>query len=244
MNSPVVFVSDLHLDEMVPERLQRFERFLFEDLASLGCKDLYILGDVFNVWYRDCELAETYGDRILDLLARFREQGGQLEMVVGNRDFALCFDRTLDPPFPIHEKAIERMIGPRRFYLCHGDDLARKDYGYRVMHNLIRRKFPLAVFHSLGTSGKRFIVRALIGISQEVKKRKSIWRREAYRPFLADLVDGGIDVCIQGHRHSQAFRIIDGNIRSGRHFVLPRWFDRSCGLIYYPSEDRFRFFSQ
>jgi len=238
----VVFASDAHLDHEVPERIELFERFLFKVLPALGCRKLFLLGDLFNIWYIDPCLADRYGDRILELLSLYTEEGGELEFVVGNRDFALCYDPLLAAPFPVHAAPIHRRIGERNFYLCHGDNLCRKDYGYHLLHGAIRRDLPMACFHALGTRAKEGIVNALINLSHEAKKRKSRWRTQPYRPYLRSLVAEGTDVIIQGHKHDRTYQEIYTKGRTARHFVLPRWFDQICGLAYDPASDRFSYF--
>ncbi|MCA9449843.1 MAG: hypothetical protein KC931_22165, partial [Candidatus Omnitrophica bacterium] len=238
----VVFVSDIHMDHEVPKRIERFERFLFEDLPGLECRHLFLLGDIFNIWYKDTRVAELYGDRLLDMVGRFVKAGNDLEWVVGNRDFALCFDRGLEVPFPLHAGPIFRDLGSRRFYLCHGDNLCKKDYGYHLLHGAIRQRIPMAAFHSLGSDSQSKIVNMLINLTHEAKKRKAQWRTEPYLPFLRGLVEEGVDVCIQGHKHDQTYRVLESESRTGSHFILPRWFDRAVGLVYEPEPDRFRFF--
>jgi UDP-2,3-diacylglucosamine hydrolase len=238
----VVFISDIHMDHEVPRRIERFERFLLEDLTALGCRRLFLLGDIFNIWYKDSRVAQLYGDRLLTLIGKFAMEGNEVEWVVGNRDFALGFDPRLELPFPLHSGPIFRQVGSRQFYLCHGDNLCKKDYGYHLLHGAIRQRFPMAVFHSLGSDAQARIVAMLINLTHEAKKRKAQWRTEPYLPFLRGLVEEGVDVCIQGHKHDQTYRVLEAETRTGTHFILPRWFDRAVGLVYEPQPDRFRFF--
>ena len=237
----VVFASDIHLDHHVPERIDCFERFLFDSLPRMGCVKLFLIGDIFNIWYRDPRLADRFGTRVLGMLNRYVEAGGRLEYVVGNRDFALCFDEH-DVHFPLHLKGIWRTLGTRRFFICHGDNLLKKDHGYHLLHGTIRQSFPMATFHSLSTEKKEWIVNLLINLTHEVKRKKAFWKTEPYWPYLNQLVDGGMDVCVQGHKHDRTYRRLEGRKRIGRHFVLPRWFDHACGLKYDTTTDRFRFF--
>ena len=248
MTRTAVFVGDVHLDDEVPERIDRFERFLFRDLPRMGCDKFYLLGDIFNIWYRDRPLAERYGERVLALLSKYTREVGELEFVVGNRDFALGFTRELDLPFPLHLRAIRRRLGAREFHLCHGDDLCVRDHGYRLLHGTIRRRIPMAAFHALGSGPKRKIVELLISLSHEAKKRKARWRMEPYVPCMNSLVDAGADVIVQGHKHEQSYRTLFGKRRAGKHFILPWWLDPpgadpcARGLIYEIEADRFRFF--
>lgn len=244
MNRRVVFVSDIHLDHRVPARIDRFERFLLEDLKEMGVSRVFLLGDVFNIWYRDTRLDELYGNRIFSILHSFVDQGGTLEFVVGNRDFALCFDPMIDPSFPIHFQAIRRTIGQRCFHLCHGDDLCLRDIGYRLLHGLIRHPFSMWAFHSLSSHTKDRLVRKMINLTHEVTRKKSLWKTQAYWPYVEAMIDEGVDVCVQGHRHYRTYRILEGKRRVGRHFILPRWSSMASGLIYDPEDDSFEFFDR
>ncbi len=244
IHAPVVFLSDIHLDHQVPGRIDRFERFLFHDLTGMGVRHLFLLGDIFNIWYADQRLAGLYGTRVLNLLGRFVEAGGYLEFVTGNRDFSLWFDPALKVPFPLHNKRIFRQIGNQYFCLCHGDDLATQDLGYRLLHGMIRQRIPMAMFHALSSDQKEAIVRILINLTHEVTRRKSLWRTQPHWPFVENLVDQGVDVCVHGHRHYRTYRILEGQHRMGRHFILPRWTSFASGLLYQPEEDRFHFFDR
>jgi UDP-2,3-diacylglucosamine hydrolase len=224
--------------------MDRFERFLFEDLPAIKVHRLFLLGDVFNIWYRDDRMESLYGRRILKMLERFLEAGGAVEWVVGNRDFALCFDRNLDLPFPIHRTAIQRKIGRLSFYLCHGDDLCKKDYSYRLLHGAIRQQFPMDVFHSLPSAKKEWIVAQLINLTHEITRRKAFWKTQPHHPFIAGWIDRGIDVIVQGHRHYRTYTKVEGARRMGRLFVLPRWYQRASGLVYDPQRDEFSFFDR
>lgn len=244
VTTPIAFISDVHLDHKVPERIDRFERFLLEDLPSMGSSDLYVLGDLFNIWYRDSRIEALFGARVLGILQRFVEGGGKLEYVVGNRDFALCFDRSLALPFPIHRGKIERHFGARSFFLCHGDDLCKRDWGYRALHGIIRQTLPMAAFHSLSSDSKEWIVAQLINLTHEATRRKALWKTLPYWPYVQAQVDRGVEVFIQGHIHHRECRVLAGKTRRGRHFVLPRWFDHAAGLLYDPESDRFAFFNR
>lgn len=241
-SGPVCFIGDVHLDDQVPERIGEFKRLLFEVLPAFGCRDLYLLGDIFHIWYRDQTLSKRYGDEILDILADFVRVGNNLEFVVGNRDFALCFDSTRQFPFPVHATGIERTIGPRRFFLCHGDELNRKDMTYRILHSIIRQRLPMAMFHALGTKTKAALVGLLMNMTHEATARKPNWKTQPYWPYVEQLVDGGIDVCVQGHKHDRCYRQLESSQREGQHFIVPRWLDHPCGLIYSPKQDHFAFF--
>jgi UDP-2,3-diacylglucosamine hydrolase len=244
LSAPVVFMADIHMDDRVPKRISRFEKFLLEDLPAMGVHHLFLLGDIFNIWYRDKELEESYGQRILEMLNQFVIQGGSLDYVVGNRDFALCFDESLTVRFNLHKNRIIRTIGDLTFCLCHGDDLCRGDFGYRLLHGAIRQQIPMNSFHALSSERKRKFVNMMINLTYEVKKNKSYWKVLPHWPYVHEQVDQGIDVFIQGHRHYRTYRILEGKKRMGRFFVLPRWIRYASGLYYDPAEDRFQFFDR
>ena len=65
---PALFISDLHLTEERPEANERFISFLEE--KARDAEALYILGDFFEYWIGDDDLAEPFNAVIAGLLAR------------------------------------------------------------------------------------------------------------------------------------------------------------------------------
>ena len=79
-----IFVSDLHLCENNPEKIELFERFL----CSLDCnlEALYILGDLFDFWLGDDD-DDVTNRKIVASIGRATARGIIVYIMQGNRDF-------------------------------------------------------------------------------------------------------------------------------------------------------------
>src|SRR5262245_54113591 len=82
-----IFVSDLHLSHERPGIVDTFFRFISGTAA--GAETLYILGDFFDYWVGDDDLADAFNGRVADALARLTRGGVCVRVMHGNRDFLL-----------------------------------------------------------------------------------------------------------------------------------------------------------
>ncbi|WP_236685547.1 UDP-2,3-diacylglucosamine diphosphatase [Geobacter pickeringii] len=141
-----IFIADAHLRH----EDDRNYRLLMEFLAGLrGTADtLYILGDLFEFWIGYRQVPFTHYLPLLDLLRELTASGVRLVYLEGNHDFHLgpFFTETLG--VSVHPGPVEVELGGKRVYLCHGDEVNRRDHSYRllrfILHNrLIKAAVPL-----------------------------------------------------------------------------------------------------
>ena len=78
-----LFISDLHLSEDRPAANERF--FAFIDSEARGADALYVLGDLFEYWVGDDDLADPFNA----IVAGFFKGLSSTKVYVmhGNRDF-------------------------------------------------------------------------------------------------------------------------------------------------------------
>ena len=81
-------VSDLHLRVDRPDLTERFARFL-ADTAAARVETLFVLGDLFEYWIGDDDLADPFNARVCHLLRNLADQGTQILFMAGNRDFLI-----------------------------------------------------------------------------------------------------------------------------------------------------------
>ena len=84
---PTLFISDLHLTEERPEANERFIGFLEDKARAAG--ELYILGDFFEYWIGDDDLAAPFNAVVAGLLRDLSQRGIPLYFMHGNRDFLI-----------------------------------------------------------------------------------------------------------------------------------------------------------
>ena len=87
-NGVTRFVSDLHLSVERPDLTVRFAAFL-ADTAASKTTALFILGDLFDAWIGDDDLAQPFNAEICRLLRKLSDRGTRLFFIAGNRDFLI-----------------------------------------------------------------------------------------------------------------------------------------------------------
>ncbi len=135
VHKPLLFISDLHLQDSRPQLTDALVRFLAEHRG--GCEALYILGDLFEVWLGDDSIGRC-ADRVSEALRDFTRSGSRLYLMHGNRDFLLgerfaahCGAQLIQEPYRLNT-AYGDII------LLHGDSLCTDDLEYQEFRKLTR----------------------------------------------------------------------------------------------------------
>ena len=221
----VLFISDLHLTEERPEANERFIAFLEE--KARNAEALYILGDFFEYWIGDDDLAEPFNAVIAGLLADLTRRGVQVNLMHGNRDFligerfcAATGARLLDDP-AIHE------IGGVKTLLVHGDTLCTDDVEYQAWRRKAREPAFQAAFLEKSLTERRQAIVQMREKSKEVVQGKSA--------EIMDVNDGavrealrrhGVRRLIHGHTHRPGRHALEVDGERRERWVLPDWYGR------------------
>ena len=234
------FVSDLHLDADTPARNDAFVHFLARE--SRSCDELYILGDLTDVWVGDDDdsaFATMLRQRLSDAC-----DGCRVYLMHGNRDFLIgqafadrCGIELIGDPHLIERNG-------RRLLLCHGDSLCTDDVAYqRVRATLRSAEWQRDVL------SKSITERRSLAASMRVQSRASNANKPSQIMDVArDAVDRtardrAADAIVHGHTHRPAIH------RSGNgpaRYVLGNWercgwvlrFDGAFTLLCFPLERR------
>lgn len=136
------FVSDLHLSLERSATVELFERFLTDHIDAGD--QLYILGDLFDVWIGDDDDAEL-AIRIRTTLNATSRRGATIAIQRGNRDF-LMGKRLMRASGAslLRDCHVTRVAGQRTL-LMHGDLLCTDDVDYQKA----RRRFRNPLFQWL-----------------------------------------------------------------------------------------------
>ena len=218
------FISDLHLDADTPARNDAFAALLAHEARR--CDELYILGDLTEVWVGDDDpspFAEALRAQLLGATATCR-----VYLMHGNRDFLIgeafanrCAIELLSDPHVVERNS-------HRLLLCHGDGLCTGDAAYqRVRATLRSDKWQRDVL------AKPIDERRRLAASMRAQSRASNANKPSQIMDVApDAVariarDHAVDAIVHGHTHRPAIHRSDGN-RPIR-YVLGDW-DR-CGWV-------------
>ena len=123
------FVSDLHLSAERPDLTARFAAFL-ADTAASKISTLFILGDLFDAWIGDDDLAQSFNAEICSLLRKLSDQGTQLFFIAGNRDFLIGNRFAQAAGLKQLNDAEIVGAGDTALLIMHGDTLCTDDTDY------------------------------------------------------------------------------------------------------------------
>ena len=122
------FIADLHLAENRPDITACFLSFLKDE--AIKAEKLYILGDLFEVWFGDDYDTKLNRD-VANTLKSLSESGTEVLYIHGNRDFVLgkqyanMSGMTLLPEKHVINLYDEKVL------IMHGDTLCTMDIDYQ-----------------------------------------------------------------------------------------------------------------
>ncbi len=230
-----LFISDLHLSAERPETVALFLSFLAG--RAQRASRLYILGDLFDAWIGDDDMAPPHPE-VCSALRRLTASGTQCALMHGNRDFLIgrAFSRTTgctllrDPTLAHFDR--------EPTLLMHGDLLCTQDLAYQRFRRRIRNPIVRHLFLWRSLASRRALAadyRRRSGAATADKPDQIMDVDE--RTVARYLQRFGARRLVHGHTHRPAehARAIDGRlmVRS----VLADWHpDGGEVLVHTPGE--------
>lgn len=196
-----VFIADAHLQDPADTNYRLLLRFL--DSLAGNTATLFIMGDLFEFWLGYRSNPFPHYVPILDKLRELHAGGMEIVYFEGNHDFHMG---------PFFSEALNARVFPgpatmelegKRFYLCHGDQINHRDYGYRILrfilHNRLTRSIiplvpaavAIAIAERMGKRSKR----------RHPERRQRWDYGEILREFAAARFREGYDAVVAGHFH-------------------------------------------
>jgi UDP-2,3-diacylglucosamine hydrolase len=227
------FVSDLHLSETRPAANEAF--FSFIERKAQSAQALYILGDLFEYWIGDDDLAEPFHAVVAGFLRGLSRSGVALYVMQGNRDFLMgerfCEEtgaRLLDDPAVVEVEGVKTL-------LMHGDTLCSDDVGYQDWRRVARSQPWQRDFLAKPLAERR---RAILELREKSKS--------AIRVKPAEIMDvnddavrnafrqHGVTRLVHGHTHKAGHHSLEVDGRLCERWVLPDWYGRG-GYLEIPA---------
>jgi UDP-2,3-diacylglucosamine hydrolase len=196
-----VFIADAHLRLPGDDNYRTMLRFLAELPGTADT--LYILGDLFEFWIGYPEVPFPQYRPLLDALRALRSAGMEIVYFEGNHDFHMgpYFTETLGAKVYRGPAVLE--IDGKRVCLCHGDEINRRDYAYRILRSILHSRLTSALTHVVPPRCATAIADRLGENSRAHHgARRTRWNYPAIlRSFAADRFAAGCDMVITGHFH-------------------------------------------
>jgi UDP-2,3-diacylglucosamine hydrolase len=202
LSERLLFISDLHLEEARPDITAAFLQFLRR--IEGDCTELYILGDLFEVWIGDDEVTEL-SRQIADALSQLASTGSKIHLMHGNRDFllgtdyaTLCGASLIAEPFTVRS-------GAEEFLLLHGDSLCTDDVDYQQFRQMVREPQWQAQFLAQPLKARRDFARQARAQSQAATAGKEMGIMDVNPSAVVQLLqDTQHTQLIHGHTHRPA----------------------------------------
>ena len=213
-----LFISDLHLQASHPRTADAFFAFL---AARATCAErLYLLGDIFEYWAGDDDLAEPFHARVIDAIRAVSDAGTAVYWLAGNRDFLVGERFAAAAGLSLLAEPHLIQAGGRRVALVHGDAQCTRDTNYMAFRAQVRDPAWQAQFLAMPLAQRKAIIAGLREGSREAHGGKSYDIMDV-TPDAVTALHATLDapVIIHGHTHRPALHDVDGRLR----YVLPDW---------------------
>ncbi len=199
----IFFISDVHLGLHDKFREKEKERRLLAFLSYVEehGDELFIIGDLFDYWFEYKYVIPRGYHHTISKLGLMVEKGIKIHYVAGNHDFWLKDFFPKDLGIPIYKDPFEVVLRGKRFYLHHGDGLALKDTGYRILKKVLRSRLNIFLFTLLHPDLTAPLAKASSRGSREHTANKDYGETDGMILFATKKIESGCDAVVMGHRH-------------------------------------------
>ncbi len=217
LGKKIYFASDFHLGIPDHETSKQRERLLCRWLDSIAgdAAALYLVGDIFDVWFEYKNVVPKGYTRFLGKLAELSDNGLRIEAFTGNHDLWMrgYFQDELN--IPVHHHPIEFEANGKKFFVAHGDGLGPGDHGYKFLKSVMTNRFAQWLYRRLhpdtGVGVANYFSRK--GPKHEQSEEQFLGEDKEWLILFAKekLKQQHVDYFIFGHRHLALTHPLPGN---------------------------------
>jgi UDP-2,3-diacylglucosamine hydrolase len=139
----IYFLSDFHLG--VPDAASSLARekkiCKFLDEISSNAEEIFLVGDIFDMWYEYKSVVPKGYTRLLGKLAELTDRGIKISAFTGNHDMWMFGYFETELNIPVYRNTIEREWNGKKFLIGHGDGLGPGDHGYKFIKSVFANRF-------------------------------------------------------------------------------------------------------
>jgi UDP-2,3-diacylglucosamine hydrolase len=223
-DKPALVLSDLHLSAAHPAPVAAFHALARGPAQHASA--VYILGDLFDWWLGDDQLAEPLATAVAASIRSISDRGVPVYFARGNRDFLLGerFEQATGARLLPEQHVVT--LGGTPTLLLHGDELCTDDVEYQRYRARIRTPKASRRLLSMPYFVRRLIARYLRRRSADANAMKPESIMDVSESAVADAFRRhDVPRMIHGHTHRPARHVhtVDGSTRE--RFVLAAWED-------------------
>ncbi len=211
------FISDVHLGidkQHSPQRERERESQLLSFLRHIAAdaERLIIAGDLFDFWFEYHDVIPRGSLRILTQLQELALGGVEIRYLAGNHDFWIGNFFPDELGVQVEKKSFTLNLNGKKFYIGHGDGLAKNDFGYLILRAILRNRFSTALFSLLHPRMAFSIARRVSRTSRYYTDSKDYGERDGMVEFAEEKIKDGFDYVLLGHRHFPECRSIGDGV--------------------------------
>jgi UDP-2,3-diacylglucosamine hydrolase len=206
------FISDIHFGlESKEKELRKQERvFSFLDHVLKEGNELFIVGDLFDAWFEYRRVIPKGYHRLLTKLEDLTRGGVTVRYAVGNHDFWIRDFFRDDLGIETHYDPFSATVNGKRIYIHHGDGLAERDSGYRILKKILRNRFNVWLYSWVHPDIGLRLAGASSKKSRDYTATKDYGESDGMIREATAKIAEGFDVVVMGHRHRPDCRSIGG----------------------------------
>lgn len=229
------FISDLHLKSAHERNGYILLRFLFYLNLSPKEHRLFLLGDIFDAWVSDGPAFVEHYKLIIDQIAKFKNNGGDVYYFEGNHDVHIDVFWTKQLNIPVIEDIEYFDLDGLRVRLEHGDFINPDDKAYRQYRRLIHHPWVEFLGHNLPSRFWKWLTEAQSGRSRKKSSRYAVENFEKISKLIRSYAEvtykeKPFDLIVTGHMHifdDYEFSVGEKKIRSVN---LGTWLEKPRAL--------------
>ncbi len=224
-----LFISDLHLSPLRPTIVTLFLDFLRNQATRADA--LYILGDLFEYWIGDDNIAKPENAPVVLGLRALTASGVPVFIMHGNRDFLLGREFERQTGCQLLAEPAQISLAGETLLLMHGDTLCTDDVDYQKFRRLVRDPAWQGAFLAKDLDEREQMARNVRELSQVAMTDKPAEIMDVNQSAVETAMrQHGIRHLIHGHTHRPAQHefMLDG--KPARRTVLGDWYEQGSVL--------------
>ncbi len=224
-----LFVSDLHLEDSRPDISRAFFHLLERFKGKIA--ELYLLGDIFEVWLGD-DTPSVCATDLAQRLSAMAFADCNIYLMHGNRDFLVgpkyaraCSATLIDEPYPLR-------VAGKSALLMHGDILCTRDLEYLAFRNMVRDPTWQQAFLAKPLSDRITIARQLREQSRQSNQQKAESIMDVTQDEVIKVMEQHqVDLLIHGHTHRPALHNVKLQQSTAERIVLGDWYQQGWYIL-------------
>ena len=224
------FISDLHLVDKNTHLQDLFFHYM-QNIAPQS-DQLFVLGDLFEVWLGD-DARNEMSQKVILAFRKYSDNGGKLFIGHGNRDFLLGEKFAQETGGEIIAEPYNFKLANKPICLLHGDSLCTDDVPYQQLRSMVRNPQWQQEFLSKSVPERIQFAAEVQAKSKDDKEMKSSEIMDVNQQAVMDCFnENNCELLIHGHTHrpdTHHYTLENG--KSVERIVLSDWGDKGQYLV-------------